>query len=45
MVNERRLSDTGPSNYCYDVDIRICPCAIKKGDILLPPKYITAGNG
>src|SRR5215469_8057404 len=44
MVNQRGLSDPGPSNDCNDVGILICPCTIQESDILLSAKNIASGN-
>jgi hypothetical protein len=45
MVDKRRLADTGPSNDCNDVDILVCPCCIQEGNIFLPTKDVSSGNG
>src|SRR5262249_10739973 len=45
MVNERRLSDTGPGNDCNDIDIPVGPCTIQEVDILLSAKNIASSNG
>src|SRR5271166_1777540 len=45
MVNERGLTDAGPSHDCNDVYILVCPCMIQEGDVLLSTKNIAACNG
>src|ERR1700758_4973611 len=45
MVDQRRLSDPSPGDYCNDVDILVCPCTIQKSDILLSAKNIASCNG
>ena len=45
MVNERRLTDPGPGNDCYHINILVCPCAVQKSDVLFPTKNIASSNG
>src|SRR5215469_6064074 len=45
MVDQCGLSDPSPGNDRNDIDILVCPSTVQKSDILLPAKYIAAGNG
>src|ERR1700693_5629668 len=45
MVNERGLTDPGPGNDCYHINILVCPCAVQKSDVLFPTKNIASSNG
>src|SRR6476620_9067288 len=45
MVNQRRLSDTGPGNDCNHVNILVRPCTIQERHIVLSTKKIASGNG
>ena len=42
MVDERRLPDTSPGNYCNDIQILVCPCTIQESNILLSTKNIAS---
>src|SRR5271154_3473401 len=45
MVDEGRLSDSGPGNDCNDVDILVCPCTVQKSDVLFSTKNIASRDG
>src|SRR6516162_4589403 len=45
MVDQRRLSNTGPRHDCNDVDVLLCPSIIQKGDVLLSTKNIASCSG
>ena len=44
MVDESRLSDTGPGNDRNDIYIRVCPHIVQKSDIFLSTKKIASCN-
>src|ERR1700758_3763515 len=45
MVDERGLTDTGPSNNRKDIYGPLCPWVIQESDVLFSAKNIASGNG
>src|SRR5215471_1097670 len=45
VVNQRGLSNPGPGNDCYDVDILVCPGSIQESNVFFPPKNIARCDG